>query len=149
MSGAVTGDDQFPRRAFPCDECPMRADNAGNPRAKFPASRWDALTETVTDGHDGASPPLGATLFGCHKGEPGTNEDLGCAGWLATFGPDHVAVRLATFTGRLPHSALEPGPNWPPLHPTWSAVREHQTWEPGDPDEHLAGLPGIGGQCPI
>lgn len=113
----------FPRRLFPCDECPIRADNADNPKSMFPACRWDALSASVN------APQMGDVMFGCHKGAPGTDEDLACAGWLAQFGGGHPTVRLAVFTGRLPVEALSPGSNWPPLHESWQAVVEAQTSE--------------------
>jgi hypothetical protein len=100
----------------------MRADNCDNSEAKFPAERWEALRDTVRDPTTSSRPTLDDPLFGCHKGEPGTDNDLACAGWLARFGTDHVAVRLAAATGRLPESALEPDENWPPLHETWADV---------------------------
>jgi len=75
----------------------------------------------------------GDPLFGCHKGEPGTNNDLACAGWLAQFGHEHIGVRLAVAQGRLPADALEPGENWPPLHQTWTDVVRCQTQEEDHP----------------
>ena len=111
----------FPRRLFPCDECPIRADNADNPRSQFPAERWRVLSATV----DG--PQFGEPMFGCHKGAPATGADLACAGWLAQFGYRHPTVRLGVFTGRLSAEALAPGVNWPPLHETWQAVVDAQT----------------------
>jgi hypothetical protein len=119
--------DQLPYRRFPCSECPIRADNHDNPDAKFPAERWAALTATVRDPATGRQPMPGDTMFGCHKGEPGTNADLACAGWLARFGHEHIGVRLAVAQGRLPADALEPGDNWPPLHHTWTSVVQAQT----------------------
>lgn len=124
---ACTG--SFPRRLFPCNECPIRADNADNPSSKFPAERWKTLSVTVRNPRTGVEPHLHEILFGCHKGEPGTDADLACAGWLVRFGIDHLAVRYALVTGRLPASALEAGENWPPLHETWADVVEAQTLE--------------------
>jgi len=118
----------FPRRLYPCNECPIRSDNTDNPRSKFSASRWAELTSTVRTS-DGGSPPLGSAMFGCHKGAPGTDEDLACAGWLARFGENHMSVRLALATGRLAVEALTPGIGWPPLHETWDAVVAAQTAE--------------------
>jgi Family of unknown function (DUF6283) len=118
---------ELARRQFPCDECPFRADNRDNPKSKFPAERWEALSVTVRDPLTGHQPMPGDILFGCHKGEPGTDADLACAGWLAQFGSDHVGVRLAIAQGRLPDSALEPGVNWPPLHENWADVVQAQT----------------------
>lgn len=125
----------FPHRSYPCDECPIRADNADNPKSKFPAARWEALSVTVRDPETGRHPGLGDILFGCHKGEPGTNADLACAGWLARFGLDHVAIRLALIEGKLPKSAIKPGANWPPLHETWADVVENQTLDDGLPTD--------------
>lgn len=118
----------LPHRAFPCDECPFRMDNAENPAAKFPAERWAALAVTVRNLASGRQPMPGDAMFGCHKGAPGTNADLACAGWLARFGADHVGVRLTAVRGRLPYRALEPGANWPALYDTWDdAVRAQTT----------------------
>jgi hypothetical protein len=69
-------------------------------------------------------------MFGCHKGAPGTNADLACAGWLVRFGADHTTVRMAIAAGRLPYEALSPGTDWPPLHETWDEVVLAQTAEP-------------------
>ncbi|GAA2679619.1 hypothetical protein GCM10010428_45130 [Actinosynnema pretiosum subsp. pretiosum] len=117
----------MPHREFPCGPCPIRADNSNNPKAKFSAERWADLTSTVRDLKTGRQPMPGDPLFGCHKGEPGTDNDLACAGWLAQFGADHIGIRLALVQGRLPDSALEAGDNWPPLHRTWDDVVRHQT----------------------
>lgn len=121
---------QFPHRRYPCDECPIRADNSDNPAAHFPAERWAALSNTVrnpiTDEHPGLDDPV----FGCHKGAPGDNSDLACAGWLARFGDDHVRVRLAVVKGWLPEHMTKPGENWPPLHETWGDVVRHQSLPP-------------------
>lgn len=126
----------LPRRAYPCSECPVRSDNTDNPRSKFPAWKWRALRATIDDG-TGGSAPLGAPLFGCHKGEPGTNADLACAGWLAAFGDRSVTVRLAVAQGRLPADALAPAEGWPPLHADWDEMAAAHLWRPGDPDDHL------------
>lgn len=120
-------------REFPCGPCPIRADNRDNPDAKFPAERWDELGGTVRDPRTGTHPMRGDAMFGCHKGEPGTGDDLACAGWLVRFGADHVAVRLAVATGRLPEDALVAGRHWPPLHATWDDVVRHQTEHPDEP----------------
>lgn len=124
----------FPRRAFPCGPCPIRADNVDNPAAKFPAARWEALSGTVPDPHTGMPPMPGDPMFGCHKGKPGSDEhnprredDLACAGWLTQFGDGHLSVRLALMDGRLTEADMTPGPNWPPLHETWDDVVRHQT----------------------
>lgn len=119
--------DAFPRRKYPCDECPFRCDNTDNPNSQFPAERWAALETTTRDPESGHHPGLNDSMFGCHKGEPGTEADLACAGWLATFGADHVRVRLAVAIGALPAAELQPGENWPQLYATWADVVMHQT----------------------
>jgi hypothetical protein len=127
---------QLPRRTFPCNECPVRRDNAGNPRSKFPAERWNALAETITGVEHAADFP-GKPLFGCHKGEPGTNRDLTCAGWLAAFGWKSIPVRFAVALGTLDPAALTPGDGWLALYDDWDEMAVTQRWNPGDPDGHL------------
>jgi hypothetical protein len=126
-SATAAGPRPMPHRSFPCGPCPIRADNCDNPASKFPAERWTALSNTVRDPETGKQPMFGDPIFGCHKGEPGTDNDLGCAGWLAQFGADHIGVRLAVVQGRLPERALIAGDNWPPLHKTWEDVVSAQT----------------------
>lgn len=121
----------FPRRSYPCSECPFRRDNADNPASKFSAERWAALKVTVRD-PDVDNPGLYDPMFGCHKGEPGTGEDLACAGWLAMFGFDHVRVRLAVATGALSAEELSPGENWPELHDSWAEVAAASSVEQQD-----------------
>jgi Family of unknown function (DUF6283) len=112
---------EFPRRRFPCGECPWRRDT---PAGAFPASRYDELRATS----DQSS--LSAPLFGCHKGEPGTNADLACAGWLAVAGAEHLAVRVAVLTGRLEPEDLRPGAGWPELFGSYAEMAAVQ----GRPD---------------
>ena len=119
----------LPHRAYPCDQCPFRADNCDNPASHFPAEDWERLKSTSAP-DDKSHPGLGDPLFSCHKGEPGTNRDLACAGWLATFGPDHTTIRIAVARGGLPARALTPGPTWPPLHGSWAEVVRHHTAGP-------------------
>lgn len=127
---------QMPRRRFPCDECPVRRDNADNPRAKFPAERWDALRATVSDAT--GLWLLDTPMFGCHKGMPGApGEDLACAGWLAAFGHRSVPVRLAVCYDQLDLAALRPGENWPALYEDWDEMAAAQQWNAGDPADHL------------
>jgi hypothetical protein len=107
----------FPRRRFPCGECPWRRDTEPG---QFPACRYDALRATSDQ------PGLQAPMFGCHKGEPGTSADLACAGWLAVAGAEHLAVRMAVITGRLEPEDLQPGENWPELFGSYAEMAEAQ-----------------------
>lgn len=127
---------QTPHRRFPCAECPVRKDNASNPRSKFPASRWETLRGTIED-PEGGHALMGAPLFGCHEGEPGTGADLLCAGWAASFGRESVQVRIYVSIGRLPASVLGTGRNWPELYENWDDMVAAQTLQPGEPDDHL------------
>lgn len=135
VAGDVCG--QTPRRGFPCAECPARADNADNPRSKFPASRWEALAATVAEVTT-AEQVMEQPFFACHMGAPGNySAPLVCAGWLAAFGWDSIRARLTVSQGTIPGDALEPGANWPPLYESWATMVAAQTWRPGDPDDHL------------
>lgn len=111
----------LPRRTFPCNECPWRRDTVPG---QFPAERYEALRETA--GQPGAEAPLTAPMFACHKGEPGTDEDVACAGWLAVAGREHIGVRVALSRRRLPVEALEPGPDWPALFDSYAEMARTQ-----------------------
>lgn len=112
MNDAPSGQARpFPHRSYPCDECPFRANNTDNPKSQFPARRWEALGNTVPNPDTAIHPHLDDPMFGCHKGVPGTNADLACAGWLALYGHDHVRIRLALAHGELEDTALQPGHN--------------------------------------
>jgi hypothetical protein len=129
---------ELPHRIYPCNECPVRADNCDNPRSKFPAGKWRDLRASIDDGTGGSSAMI-APIFGCHKGEPGSDADLACAGWLAAFGERSLPVRLALAMGRLHPGALAPAPTWPALYETWDDMVAAQTLRPGDPTDHLDG----------
>lgn len=132
MSANVCSINGFPYRPFPCNECPIRADNVDNPSSHFPAERWEVLSSSV-ESPGGFGPSFDSPMFGCHKGMPGRpDEDLACAGWLAIFGGGHPRVRLAVALEQLPLSALRRGANWPPLHPDWTAVVRNQTLVEGE-----------------
>jgi hypothetical protein len=70
------------------------------------------------------APDIGTTMFGCHKGAPGTDEDLACTGWLAVAGSAHPAVRLAVLMDRLDPAALaRAGPACSPRMTRWPQRR--------------------------
>lgn len=104
-------------RRFPCAECPWRIDTAPG---QFPACRYEALRDTT--GSPGREAELGAPLFACHKSAEGREE--ACAGWLAAVGLEHLGVRLAVATGRLPAEVLRPGTGWPQLHDSYAEMAE-------------------------
>lgn len=114
--------DDFPRRTFPCNECPWKRETEPG---QFPASRYEDLRGTApeTPGEVLAA-VMRPALFGCHKGEPGTYADLACAGWLAVAAHQHPMVRLAVIRGDLPASALEPGDGWPELYGSYDELAE-------------------------
>ncbi|MGK5558203.1 DUF6283 family protein [Actinomadura kijaniata] len=73
-----------------------------------------------------------APQMACHKDQADTAHPLRlCAGWLAVVGPDHIGVRIAMLTGRLPVEAVYPPDRdqWPALHTSLTellASRTHQ-----------------------
>lgn len=113
--------DQIPRRSFPCRECPWQV--TAEP-GKFPTERYEKLRTTCRPNAAGIPPLPGTPMFGCHLGNPGTGEDLACAGWLAVEGFEHIGVRLALRDGLIPASAMQPGDNWPELYPSYEALIE-------------------------
>lgn len=101
--------DKIGRRKRPCAECPWRTDT---PPGQFGPDAYQRLAPT--SGTRGAEADLDAPLFACHKSQHG--QEIACAGWLAAVGHDHLGIRLAVITGRLPASALTPGEDWPELY---------------------------------
>jgi hypothetical protein len=108
---------ELPYMQRPCAECPWRVDQ---PAGRFDACRYDALRET--SGRPGAEAHLGAPIFACHKSQEGS--DRACAGWLATVGCEHIGIRMAVVTGRLPAEALSPGDDWPELYRSYEDMAE-------------------------
>lgn len=109
----------MPHRRHPCVECPFRRDAEPG---QFEACRYDALRDTVGD--RGREQPLDAPIFACHKTAEG--RDQACAGWLAVCGYDHLGVRFAVVSGRLPASALLPKEDWPELFATYDEMAAAQ-----------------------
>jgi hypothetical protein len=108
-----------PHRRCPCAECPWRRDT---PPGQFPACRYEQLADTP--GRPGAEAGLRAPLFACHKTAEGREQ--ACAGWLAVTGRDHLGVRLAVATGRLPAEVLDPGAGWPALFDSYDEMAATQ-----------------------
>lgn len=109
-------------RQFPCGgrrPCPFRRDAAPG---EFPARRYEELADTAADTAERKVSSFGR-WFGCHEGEPGTGEDLACAGWLAVCGPEHIGVRLAVLKGELPPRAVYPDRGrWPELYGSYAQM---------------------------
>lgn len=105
----------FSRVHRPCNECPWRRDAL---RGKFPACRYEALQNTV--GGPGCEAPINAPMFACHKSPDG--RERACAGWLAVVGVEHLGVRYAIVSGRLPPEALRAGDDWPELYPSYEEL---------------------------
>ncbi|NBF00227.1 hypothetical protein FE391_43505 [Nonomuraea sp. KC401] len=101
----------LPFRRFPCAPCSLRRDA---PLGVFTPEQFEAMRATCRSA--GAHATVDASLFGCHPGEPGTGDDLACAGWLAVEGRNSLRVGLAIAFDRLPDTVLDPGPGWPELY---------------------------------
>lgn len=108
-----------PHCVKPCAECPWKKSSEPG---KFPKERYEALERT--HGSDGAEAPLGAPMFACHMTPEG--REKACAGWLATEGNNHLGVRLAVITGRLPGETLEPKEGWPELFDSFDDMARTQ-----------------------
>lgn len=104
-----------PRREEPCGRCPWRLDVIPG---EFTADRFDYMATTV--GEPGREVPLGGPLWACHTSRE--SQDMVCASWLARVGFDHLTVRLAVATGRIPTEALRPGEDWPTLYDSFEGL---------------------------
>lgn len=99
----------------PCVECPWVVSTE---RGQFPPERYAALRGTT--GERGDEAPFGSPLFACHKAPEG--EEFYCAGWLAAVGYENLTVRVLVAKGEIPAEALDPGKDWPELHPSYDAL---------------------------
>jgi hypothetical protein len=62
-------------------------------------------------------------VVACHLDQPGTAHAYRwCAGWLATVGGYHLAIRLALAFDILPGHAVKPRSNWPRLYASLDAL---------------------------
>lgn len=105
--------EQHDYRHQPCHRCPWRMDCD---LTDFTEQDMQMLHRA--DGRPGVEAPVTAPTLACHLDQPSTaHEYRWCAGWLATVGAEHLAVRLALLAGSLPPEAVEPGPLWPALYP--------------------------------
>lgn len=127
--GRIKTGSELAHRKAPCNECPWRKDV---PVGRFSLTRFEEMRQTSTqpDAHDHEAMIRAAAgeqeLFGCHKGDPATGEDLACAGWLAVEGHQNLAVRLDVALGRLPAAVLQSDERWPELYESYDAMVEAQ-----------------------
>ena len=110
----------MPHRKTPCNECPFVKTT---PPGQFTDARYEALRVTTEDPAN-VQAPIGSPLFACHLTHEG--KDMPCAGWLAAVGECSITVRLLIAKGRLPHSVLQPGLDWPPLFDSYDAMAKVQ-----------------------
>jgi hypothetical protein len=103
----------------PCPSCPWRRTAGASDIPDFDLKLAEKLADTCPD-HRGMGPDFGAAVFACHQSRDG--QEFACAGWLATVGHCHPAMRLAVISGRLDPALLEPGADWPELHETYGEV---------------------------
>lgn len=103
----------------PCPSCHWRVDQGARDIPGFSMTKARDLAATCPNEH-GHGPTFGAELFACHQSREGS--EIPCAGWLATVGHAHPAVRIAVLGGRLSMDALSPGADWPPLHDSYGQV---------------------------
>jgi len=110
------------RKNGPCGECPWRKDVEPG---KFPAERYDALRGTSEQIEPTcASDISNQGMFACHMTHEGREQ--ACAGWLAVAAHNHIGVRLAVATGRLPAQVLGPGEDWPELFGSYDEMAKVQ-----------------------
>lgn len=103
----------------PCSRCPWRVDVSPG---EFPASRYEALEDTVSSDYG-----FGQPMFACHKSAEG--KEITCAGFLAVAGNLNITVRLNVLGGHIPASALRPQPGWPELWPDYETMAARQAGE--------------------
>ncbi|BEP46178.1 hypothetical protein GmRootV15_67670 (plasmid) [Variovorax sp. V15] len=103
----------------PCPTCPWRLDQDARSIPNFSLGLAEALAATCPDVRN-MGPDHGAAMFACHQSRPGA--EVHCAGWLATVGHRHPAVRLSVMRDRLDPVHLQPGADWPALHGNYGEV---------------------------
>jgi hypothetical protein len=112
-------DGSMNRLDTPCLSCPWRRDATADDIPNFDMALAEGLADTCPN-HRNMGPDFGASIFACHQSKVGG--EFACAGWLATVGHRHPAVRLAILSGRLDAAALETGQGWPDLHENYPEV---------------------------
>lgn len=115
-------------RAWPCAGCPWRTDTD---LSAF--SLTDVSKLARTNGSPGDEASLTTPTMACHQDQLGTRHARRlCAGWLAVVGRDHLGVRFAVLTGRLPEQVLDPGTGWPQLYNSLTDMLNNWPEDPTD-----------------
>jgi hypothetical protein len=104
-------------RKKPCAECPWVKETEPG---QFPRMNYERLRNTT--GEPGNEAPWDAPLFACHKSSE--DNEMPCAGWLASVGHYSLRVRIFTSEGAIPPEAMTPGEDWPDLHETYEEMME-------------------------
>lgn len=99
----------------PCPTCPWRVDQDASVIPGFSLDLAERLEATTRQ-------DFGAPVFACHQSHEG--KEVHCAGWLARYGHQSIAVRMSVIAGRIPVEALDVGDDWPELHETFDEVIE-------------------------
>lgn len=116
----------------PCPSCPWRVDQGAKDIPGFSMTKARDLAATCPN-ERGHGPTFGAELFACHQSREGS--EIPCAGWLATVGHAHPAVRIAVMGGRLSMDALSLGADWPLLHDNYGQVLQKLEASSADPKD--------------
>lgn len=99
----------------PCLSCPWRVDQDAQDIPNFSLDLAERLERTCHQ-------DFGAPVFACHQSRKG--KEFPCAGWLAVYGANSIAVRMMVIGGRIQPDALQPGEDWPELHTDFEEVIE-------------------------
>ena len=99
----------------PCPSCPWRVDQDADDIPNFSLDLAERLERTTHQ-------EFGAPIFACHQSREG--EEFPCAGWLAVYGADNIAVRMMLIDGRISREALCPGDDWPEMHVSFAEMIE-------------------------
>lgn len=106
----------------PCRGCPWVVGSDPGSIPGFDLDQAEALAATCPD-VNGMRPEFSAPVMACHHSREG--KDFVCAGWAATAGAAHPAMRLNVLRGSVDPGALAPRPGWPELYPDFQAMITH------------------------
>lgn len=109
----------MPVRA-PCASCPWRVDQDAQAIPNFDLALAEGLARTCASERGGESVGVEEAQFACHQSRDGA--EVVCAGWLAVEGRDHVGARVNVALGHVDPAALQPQPEWGPLHGCYAEV---------------------------